>query len=357
MSCAPELFQRRMSHLLEGLPGVLCLMDDVIVFGATKEEHEVRLTATLRWIEAARVTLNPRKREFHKTSIKFLGHVVAGDSIRPDPDKTAAIQKMQAPTNVPELRRFLGMTNQMGKFSPQLAEMTQPLRELLTANREWVWGPGQEKAFASIKMELSQPTVLALYDPARDTVLSADASSYGLGAVLLQKTDSTPEWKPVVYASRSMSDTGCRYAPIEKEALALTWAADKFFAYLLGKWFAIETDHKLLVPLLSSKGLDDLPHRNLQFRLRMARFDYSISHIPGTLLHTADALSRAPLTHTGEVDELEEEVEAYIGGIVASLPATEHRLHQFREEQARDPICSQVLRFCETTWPDKHHIP
>ena len=140
-----------------GLPGVLCLMDNVIVFGANKEEHEARLTATLRQIEAAGVTLNPRKCEFRKTSMKFLGHVVAGDGIRPDPDKTAAIQNMQAPTNVPELRRFLGMTNQMGKFSPQLAAMTQPLRELLTANREWVWGPSQEKAFASIKVELNLP--------------------------------------------------------------------------------------------------------------------------------------------------------------------------------------------------------
>ena len=151
-----------------------------------------------------------------------------------------------------------------------------------------------------------------------------------------------------------MSETERRYAQIEKEALALTWAAETFSAYLLGKRFAIETDHKPLVPLLSSKHLDDLPPRILRFRLRMARFDYSISHVPGSLLHTADALSRAPLTHTGEA---EEEVEAYIRGIVASLPATTYRLHQFREEQARDPICSQVLRFCETTWPDKHQIP
>ena len=357
VSCAPELFQRRMSRLLEGLPGVLCLMDDVVVFGANKEEHEARLTETLQRIKDAGVTLNPQKCEFRKKSLIFLGHVVSGEGIQPDPDKTSAIQNMPAPKNVPELRRFLGMTNQMGKFSSQLGEMTQPLRELLSANKAWVWGPSQEEAVTKIKRELSRPTVLALYDPAADTILSADASSYGLGAVLLQKTNSASEWKPVAYASRSMSDTERRYAQIEKEALALTWAAEKFSTYLLGKRFAIETDHKPLVPLLSTKRLDDLPPRILRFRLRMTRFDYTISHVPGITLHTADALSRAPVIYSGEGEELQEEVEAYIEGVVALLPASKHRLQQFREAQAQDPVCSQVLRFCEIGWPDKRQIP
>ena len=191
------------------------MMDDVIIFGADKKEHDERLTRTLQRIESIGVTLNPSKCEFCRNSIKFLGHMVSGDGIRADPDKTTAILEMPSPKNTSDLRRFLGMANQMGNFSPQLSEMTQPLRELLAAKRVWTWGPSQERAFTQVKQELSQPTVLALYDPMADTLLSADASSYGLGAVLLQRVDTTTTWKPVAYASRSMSDTEHRYAQIE----------------------------------------------------------------------------------------------------------------------------------------------
>ena len=355
ISSAPELFQRRMSRLLEGLPGVLCLMDDVIVFGANREEHDLRLIATLQRLEAAGVTLNPKKCEFHKHSMKFLGHVVGSDGIRADPDKTTAILEIPPPENVSDLRRFLGMANQMGKFSPRLAEVSQPLRELLSTKQLWTWGPSQEQAFAQVKAELSQSTVLALYDPKADTTLSADASSYGLGAVLLQRAGLS--WNPVAYASRSLTETERRYAQIEKEALALTWACEKFSAYLLGRHFAIETDHKPLVPLLSSKHLDDLPPRVLRFRLRMARFDYTISHVPGKQLCTADTLSRAPMTHTEESGELEEEVERFIEGVVDTLPVTEQRLQQYIDAQTQDTICSQVLKYCQTEWPTKHSVP
>ena len=122
----------------------------------------------------------------------------------------------------------------------------------------------QEEAFRLVKAELCKPTVLAFYTP---TKLSADASSHGLGAVLLQKTGR--EWIPVAYASRSMSDTEKRYAQIEKEALATVWACDKFASYIVkGLKFHIETDHKPLVSLLWSKHLDALPPRILRFRCR-----------------------------------------------------------------------------------------
>ena len=99
--------------------------------------------------------------------------------------------------------------------------------------------------------------LLAFYTPDAPTKLSADASSHGLGAEEQQKTGG--EWKPVAYASRSMSDTEKRYAQIEKEALATVWACDKFASYIVGLKFHIETDHKPLVPLLGSKHLDALP--------------------------------------------------------------------------------------------------
>ena len=139
------------------------------------------------------------------SQVQFLGHVIDQTGIRADPAKTAAIQNIEPPKTIPELRRFLGMVNQLGKFSPNLANITQPLRELLKKTRMWQWTEVQHKAFNEIKKELSQPMVLCIYDPNAETKISGDASSHGLGAVLLQKHDSV--WKPVAYASRFLSDT------------------------------------------------------------------------------------------------------------------------------------------------------
>ena len=141
----------------------------------------------------------------------------------------------------------MGMINQLGKFSSNLAALTQPLRELISKTNEWMWGEAQDEAFAIVKLELTKPTVLALYDVSADLKVSADASLYGLGAVLLQQNNSS--WQPVAFVSRVMSDTESRYAQVEKEALAITWACEKFSSYILGKMFTIETDHKPLIPL------------------------------------------------------------------------------------------------------------
>ena len=127
--------------------------------------------------------------------IKFLGHVIDQTGIRADPEKTLAIQEMKPPTTVSELRRFLGMVNQLGKFIPNLAQLTQPLREPLGKNSTWVWGPSQSEVFSLVKEELSKPTTLALYDPEAPTKVSANASS------------SESSWRQVAYASCSMTDT------------------------------------------------------------------------------------------------------------------------------------------------------
>jgi hypothetical protein len=150
------------------------------------------------------------------------------------------------------------MVNQMSKFAPNLAEITQPLRELLIKENQWVWGEPQRRAFQLVKEALTSTPVLAWFDPNRETVVSADASSFGLGAVLLQK-QQTGDFKPVAYISRSMTPTEQRYAQIEKEALAFTWACEHLADYLIGLKFHIQTDHKPLVPLFSSKHLEELP--------------------------------------------------------------------------------------------------
>ena len=196
ISSAPEYFQRCMMEILAGQEGVLCHIDDVIIFGKDKQEHDNRLHAALRKIQAAGVTLNSDKCEFNKSQLLFLGHIINGEGISADRSKTSAILKMKQPTTITELRRFMGMVNQLGKFTPHLAELAQQLRELLSTKKAWTWGPPQEKAFQDIKNEMVKPTILAIYNPDAPTKISADASAFGLGAVLLQQ-HSEERWKPV----------------------------------------------------------------------------------------------------------------------------------------------------------------
>lgn len=116
----------------------------------------------------------------------------------------------------------------------------------------------------------------------------------------VSQKSSKGKWKPIAYASRSMSDTEKRYAQIEKEALSLKWACGKFQDYILGSKFYIETDHKPLLPLLSSKHLDTLPSRIVCIRLQLARYDYAIEHVLGKLhaLHCGQVV-KSTLESTG----------------------------------------------------------
>ena len=179
----------------------------------------------------------------------FLGHVIDQRGITADPNKTAVIQQMETPKSVSETCRFFDLVNQLGKFSPSIAELSKPLRELLSAKKAWLWTPTQDKGFTNLKKELTTPNILTLYDP----TASADASSHGLGAALLQKVQG--QWHPVAYAvayaSRSMTRTKSRYTQIEKEALAATWVCEKFATYIQGKTITLEMDHKPVVPLQS----------------------------------------------------------------------------------------------------------
>ena len=345
-----------MNNILFGLAGVLCHVDDILVFGKDVEEHEARLQALLSKLQAAGVTLNKDKCQFYQSSITFLGHVINREGISPDPKKTAAILAMKSPSFITELRRFMGMVNQMSKFSPNIAQISKPLRELLSSKNSWNWTANQEDSIIKLKKEISSPTVLTLYDASAKAKISADASAYGLGAVLLQYQQE--KWRPVAFASRSLSETETCYAQIEKEALALTWAAEKFAEYVLGKVIVLETDHKPLVPLLGQKSLDLLPPRILRFRLHLMRFQYTIHHAPGKTLYTADMLSRAPIQEFSEKDIslTPEETEKFVQVVVSSLPANQDRLDDYSKAQTEDRVCSKLIEYCTKGWPTRNEL-
>ena len=143
-------------------------------------------------------------------------------------------------------------------------------------------------AFEEVKREIIAAPVLAKFSLDARHRVTADSSAYALGAAVLQKCGE--DWRPVAFISRTLTAAEKRYAQLEKEALAITWACEKFAQYIVGKRLYIETDHKPFVPLLGMKHLHSLPPRMVRFRLRLMRFDFCIQHIPGKFMYSADTL-------------------------------------------------------------------
>ena len=125
------------------------------------------------------------------------------------------------------------MVNRMNKFSPNISTPSKPLSELLSTKKSWLLTPSQEEAFQKLKEEISSPRVLAIYNPESKMKISADASAYGIGRVILQSDEDT--WKPVGFASRALSDTECRYAKIERKPWHSHGHARSFWATFLVK--------------------------------------------------------------------------------------------------------------------------
>ena len=209
-------FQKSMSRILEGLKGVECNIEEVLAHAPNQELHDSRLKEVLECLSAAGVTLNLDKCTFTVLKIKFMGNTVSAEVIEVDPDKVAAVVNLSTPKNVHEVCVFLGMVNHMGKFAENLANKTKPIRDLMQKDRQWVWEPPQQTAFEEIKSTLTTAPVLALCDTNRETKISADASSFGMGGVLLQKQDDQT-WRPVTIISQALIPVECRYLCANRE--------------------------------------------------------------------------------------------------------------------------------------------
>ena len=230
VASAPSLFQRVMENLLQGLPHVVVYLDDILVTGATEDEHIRNVEEVLRRLETAGMRLKRSKCAFMLSEVEYLGHRITAEGLRPTPEKTRAIVNAPAPQSVSQLKSFLGLVNYYAKFLPNLSSTLAPLYSLLQKYVEWSWGKDQEEAFQRAKQLLTSSNVLAHYDPTRELLLACDASPYGIGAVLsLVMADGSD--KPVAFASRSLTPAEKRYSQLYKEhglhALNATSGTDK----------------------------------------------------------------------------------------------------------------------------------
>lgn len=362
IKCASEVFQQRMHALVEGIEGVVCCQDDILITGKTMREHDERLNRVLRRMLVEGITLNKNKCAFRVQNCNFLGHIISKYGIKPCPKKVEAILAMPNPTDVTTVRSLLGMVNYHLKFIPNLANITKPIRDLLKKNNgeplnKLMWTKECSDAFERIKKILISPCNLSLFDPNKKIRVTADASSYGLGACIEQFDADYGHWKPISYASRSLTPTETNYAQIEKEALALTWACEKFSIYLTGlPNFELRTDHLPLLKILGDKPIAELSPRLQRFRLRLTSFDYTIIHVAGKYLHTADVLSRAPVSKTSEDLIGEYELGLAIVAQFKALPMSDLLLDEVRRVQELDDVSYILKEYIRQGWPKKKNL-
>ncbi|KAM7284083.1 uncharacterized protein ISCGN_001186 [Ixodes scapularis] len=346
VASAPALFQRIMDNILKGLPGVICYLDDILVTGATAEEHLRNLEAVFCTLQQKGVRVKREKCEFFKESLQYLGHIISETGVKPSEEKVQALLHAPAPTNIAQLRSLLGLINYYGKFTPRLATLAKPFYRLLQKDAPWCWNRKCQDAFQAIKEILSSTEVLAHYDPARPLQLSCDASAYGLGAVLSHvMKDGTV--RPIAYASRTLSKAEENYSQIEKEALALIFGVKKFHFYIYGREFTLITDHKPLQAILGPKsGIPAIAAARLQrWAVTLSAYKYKLAYRTSAENADADCFSRLPLQST-EVDDSHD--ETFYTLRLASLPVTSRDIARHTE---RDPVLSLVVDFTKKGWP------
>ena len=163
--------------------------------------HVNRLAEFLQHLENSGMRLNKQKCLFLCSSIEYLWHVVDEVGTHPTEEKVKAIKEAPAPTNVTQLRSFLGLINYYDKFLPKLAANLTPLYPLLNKRQRWVWNDKQQAAFQHAKDALQSDALLTHYDPAKPLVLACDASDYGVGAVLSHVVDGGKERPGLLHTS------------------------------------------------------------------------------------------------------------------------------------------------------------
>ena len=252
ISVAPSICQRALECVLADIPRVCIFLDDILVTGKTREQHVANLRWVLRRLDEAGLKLNNDKCEFFNQSVVYLGHKIDRDGLHPTDDKVRAIRDAPSPTNVKELRSWLGLLNYYGRFLRNLSTTLAPLHVLLRKETKWCWGNEQASAFEAAKQLLQSDSLLVHFDPDKPLLLACDASPYGVGAVLSHQMEDGSE-RPIAFASRSLSPAEINYSQLDKEGLSLVFGVTKFHQYLYGMKFVLITDHRPLIGLFNEQ--------------------------------------------------------------------------------------------------------
>lgn len=344
---ASATFQRFLNTIIgpDLEPFVFVYLDDIIVIGRTLTEHMEKLREVFKRLRESQLKINTEKSKFLETRLVYLGHVVDNYGIHTDVEKVRAIDELKTPTNIKEVRQFIGMVSWYRRFIPNCSELTKPLTFLLQKKKKWRWGDKEQDAYDQLKVKLKTAPVLAPPDFEKPFTLQTDASNEGLGAVLTQERGGQEH--VIAYASRSLNKSEINYTVTEKECLAVVWGIQKMRPYLEGYSFNVITDHQSLKWLTT---LESPTGRVARWSLYLQQFDFKVLYRKGKLNKVADALSRNnKIRHEEEEnDDMQEMI------VVASTEIKEGWYNRVKTGVLKSP--RQYPEFCIKNGNLYHHM-
>ena len=300
LTASSGIFQSFMCKLLNGIDNVIVYQDDILVMSPTINDHDKTLCKVLSTLQEAGIKLNDTKCAFFIDRVQYLGHIFDREGVHPNPDKIKAILQAPAPKDLKQLQSFLGLCNFYSRFINNFSHVLSPLYHLLKKETKFHWGSEQSKSFHHVKDLFKTNKVLKMFNPNHDTLLETDSSGYGIGAVLMQRENSSAQWLPVQFCSRTLNDGERNYSNLEREALSVIFGLNKYRKFLLGKQFTIRNDQQPLRTLFAKfkKSPENCSARITNWALTLSQYNYVFEYSPGKNNVNSDCLSRLPLPET-----------------------------------------------------------
>jgi hypothetical protein len=324
-------------------------VDDILIYSNSIEEHATHLVEVFSILQQHQLYVKRSKCTFAQTSLEYLGHIISAAGVATDPSKIEAVKLWPKPTNIKQLRGFLGLAGYYRKFIKGFGAICKPLTNLLRKHVQFIWTPQEQASFQALKQALVAAPVLALPDFSKEFILETDACDRGIGAVLMQ------QGHPVAFLSKALGPKNQALSTYDKECLAILLAIDRWRSYLQHQKFTIRTDQRSLVHLDDHRISTPIQQKAY---FKLMGFNYQVVYKKGTENRAADALSRRPneesclAVSTVTPRWLETVVEGYENDPQAKKLLTE--LSLIKSNDKGYSLQDGVLRYKGRVWLGSH---
>jgi len=247
LNVSSEIFQTAMSQVLNGIPGVIQIVDDCLIYGATAAEHDAALDAVINRLLEYGLTLHKEKCILNQPEIEFFGCVFSARGVSIHPDRLRALDNLPPPKSGQETASLLGMFGYISRHMKNFATVAEPLRKLTRSGTVFRWSDIEQKSCDALKACMRENITTSYFCPSLHTTIHCDgASRNGIAATLTQTDPVGGHERVICHVSRRLTDTEQRYSQLEVEALSVVFGCERMHSYVFGGAFDLVTECRSL---------------------------------------------------------------------------------------------------------------